>query len=134
MTIAKLPLAEEIPSRGLRANHGRAVDAFDFAETPVNETLVRDRAGGDVLEQQRNVVLIHCPAGHCAAMSREGAARAPASRTSPSASPGPASEAAGGGRLFNVVDLVDKLDAEARTDRSSRRAPSVRARWTTPHR
>ncbi len=33
MTIAKLPLAKEI-------------DEFDFEETPVNETLVRDLAGG----------------------------------------------------------------------------------------
>jgi hypothetical protein len=84
LTIAKLPLAKEI-------------DEFDFAETPVNETLVRDLVGGNFLEQQRNVVLIHCPAGHCEAMSREGAARAPANPTSPSVSPGPASAAASGG-------------------------------------
>jgi hypothetical protein len=45
MTIAKLPLAKEI-------------DEFEFEETPVNETLVRDLAGGDFLDQQRNVVLI----------------------------------------------------------------------------
>ncbi len=45
MTIARLPLAKEI-------------DEFDFEDTPVNETLVRELAGGDFLEQQRNVVLI----------------------------------------------------------------------------
>lgn len=45
MTIAKLPLAKE-------------VDEFSFEETPVNETLVRDLATGEFLEQQRNVVLI----------------------------------------------------------------------------
>ena len=45
MTIAKLPLAKE-------------VDEFSFEETPVNETLVRDLAAGEFLEQQRNVVLI----------------------------------------------------------------------------
>ncbi|ETX26417.1 ATP-binding protein, partial [Roseivivax isoporae LMG 25204] len=45
MTIAKVPLAKEI-------------DEFEFADTPVNETLVRDLAGGDFLEHQRNVVLI----------------------------------------------------------------------------
>jgi DNA replication protein DnaC len=45
MTIAKLPLAKEI-------------DEFDFEATPVNETLVRELAGGDFLDQQRNVVLI----------------------------------------------------------------------------
>ena len=45
MTIAKLPLAKEI-------------DEFDFDDTPVNETLVRDLASGDFLEHQRNLVLI----------------------------------------------------------------------------
>ena len=45
MTIARLPLAKEI-------------DEFDFAATPVNETLARDLAGGDFLQHQRNVVLI----------------------------------------------------------------------------
>jgi DNA replication protein DnaC len=45
MTIARLPLAKEI-------------DEFTFEETPVNETLVRDLAGGDFLDHQRNVVLI----------------------------------------------------------------------------
>ena len=68
MTIAKLPLAKEI-------------DAFSFEGTPVNETLVRDLAAGDFLEQQRNVVLIHCPSGHRVAMSREGAAPGPANPT-----------------------------------------------------
>ena len=43
MTIARLPLAKE-------------VEEFDFDETPVNETLVRDLTGGEFLEQQRNVV------------------------------------------------------------------------------
>jgi DNA replication protein DnaC len=45
ITIAKLPLAKEI-------------EDFAFAESPVNETLVRDLAGGGFLLQQRNVVLI----------------------------------------------------------------------------
>ena len=45
MTIAKLPLAKDI-------------DDFDFDAAAVNETLVRDLAGGGFLEQQRNVVLI----------------------------------------------------------------------------
>lgn len=59
MTIAKLPLAKEL-------------EEFDFEAAEVNETLIRDLAGGDFLDHQRNLVLIHCPAGHCAAMSREG--------------------------------------------------------------
>lgn len=45
MTIARLPLAKE-------------VDEFSFEDTLVNETLVRDLATGDFLDQQRNVVLI----------------------------------------------------------------------------
>ncbi|GHG92765.1 hypothetical protein GCM10010961_24790 [Pseudodonghicola xiamenensis] len=83
MTIAKLSLARE-------------VNAFDLEETPVNETLVRDLVSAEFLEQQRNVVLIHCPAGHRAAMSREGVAPGPASRIWLSGLPGPASAAARG--------------------------------------
>jgi DNA replication protein DnaC/transposase len=95
LTIAKLPLAKEI-------------DEFDFEDTPVNETLVRDLAGGDFLEQQRNVVLIggtgtgksHLAVAMARACIRNGAR----------------------GRFFNVVDLVNKLDAEARADRQGRTA------------
>jgi DNA replication protein DnaC len=43
LTIAKLPFAKEI-------------DEFAFADTPVNETLVHDLAGGGFLAQQRNLV------------------------------------------------------------------------------
>ena len=45
LTIARMPLAKEI-------------DEFDFADTPINETLARDLVGGDFLQHQRNVVLI----------------------------------------------------------------------------
>jgi hypothetical protein len=45
LTIAKLPLAKDI-------------DDFDFAGTPVNETLIRDLAGGAFLVEQRNAVLV----------------------------------------------------------------------------
>ena len=45
MTIAKLPLARDI-------------DDFVFDDTPINETLVRDLAGGNFLAHQRNAVLI----------------------------------------------------------------------------
>ena len=45
ITIAKLPLAKEI-------------EEFDFVGTPVNESLVRDLAGGDFLAHQRNIVLV----------------------------------------------------------------------------
>jgi DNA replication protein DnaC len=45
ITVAKLPLAKEI-------------EDFAFAETPVNETLVRELAGGGFLLQQRNLALV----------------------------------------------------------------------------
>jgi len=43
--IAKLPLAKDI-------------DGFSFTGTPINQTLVRDLAGGDFLAHQRNIVLV----------------------------------------------------------------------------
>src|SRR6201984_1242733 len=45
LSIAKLPLAKDL-------------DRFQFDGTPINETLVRDLAGGGFLDQQRNAVLI----------------------------------------------------------------------------
>ena len=45
LSIAKLPLAKDL-------------DGFQFDGTPINETLVRDLAGGGFLDQQRNAVLI----------------------------------------------------------------------------
>jgi DNA replication protein DnaC len=95
LTIARLPLAKEI-------------EEFDFTATPVNETLVRELAGGDFLEQQRNVVLIggtgtgksHLAVAIARACIRNGVR----------------------GRFFNAVDLVNKLDAEARSDRQGRTA------------
>jgi DNA replication protein DnaC len=45
LSIAKLPLAKDL-------------DDFQFEGTPINETLVRDLAGGGFVAQQRNAVLI----------------------------------------------------------------------------
>jgi DNA replication protein DnaC len=45
LTIAKLPLAKD-------------VDGFEFKGIPINESLVRDLAGGNFIAQQRNVVLV----------------------------------------------------------------------------
>ena len=45
LTIARLPLAKDLAD-------------FDFANTPINETLVRDLADGGFLTQQRNAVLV----------------------------------------------------------------------------
>jgi DNA replication protein DnaC len=95
IAIAKLPLAKEIAD-------------FVFDGTPINPTLVRDLAGGGFLEQQRNIVLIggtgtgktHLAVAIARACIRGGAR----------------------GRFFNVVDLVNKLEAEARAGRQGRLA------------
>jgi DNA replication protein DnaC len=95
IAIAKLPLAKDI-------------DDFRFANTPINEILVRDLARGDFLAQQRNVVLIggtgtgktHLAIAMARACIRDGAR----------------------GRFFNVVDLVNKLEAESRSGRQGRLA------------
>ena len=98
MTIAKLPLAKE-------------VDEFDFDAAEVNETLIRDLATGDFLDHQRNLVLIggtgtgkaHLAVSIARACIRNGRR----------------------GRFFNVVDLVNKLDAEARAERQGRTADLI---------
>jgi len=98
MTIAKLPLAKEL-------------EEFDFEATEVNETLIRDLAAGDFLDHQRNLVLIggtgtgktHLAVSIARACIRGGRR----------------------GRFFNVVDLVNKLDAEARAERQGRTADLI---------
>jgi DNA replication protein DnaC len=95
MTIAKLPLAKDI-------------DDFDFTGTPVNEALVHALADGEFLAHERNVVFIggtgtgktHLAIGIARACVRDGKR----------------------GRFFNVVDLVNKLEAEGRAGRSGRMA------------
>lgn len=93
ITIAKLPLAKDI-------------DDFVFAGAAVNEALVRDLAGGGFLAHQRNVVLVggtgtgktHLAIAIARACIRGGTR----------------------GRFFNVVDLVNKLEAETRAGRQGR--------------
>ncbi|SDR39256.1 DNA replication protein DnaC [Rhizobiales bacterium GAS113] len=95
MTIAKLPLAKDIAE-------------FDFDGTPINETLVRDLAGGEFLAHERNVVFVggtgtgktHLAIAIARACIRNGSR----------------------GRFFNVVDLVNKLEAEGRAGRQGRMA------------
>lgn len=95
MTIAKLPLAKDI-------------EDFTFAGTGINETLVRDLAAGNFLTAQRNVVLVggtgtgktHLAVAIARACIRSGA-RA---------------------RFFNVVDLVNRLEAETRAGKQGRLA------------
>jgi DNA replication protein DnaC len=98
MTIAKLPLAKEL-------------EEFDFEATENNETLIRDLASGDFLDHQRNLVLIggtgtgktHLAVSIARACIRSGRR----------------------GRFFNGVDLVNKLDAEARAERQGRTADLI---------
>jgi DNA replication protein DnaC len=98
ITIAKLPLAKD-------------VDDFSFDGTPVNEALVRDLAGGNFLAHQRNVVLVggtgtgktHLAIAIARACLRAGAR----------------------GRFYNVVDLVNRLEAEARAGRQGRMADTL---------
>ena len=95
ITLAKLPLAKD-------------VEEFQFDGTPINETLVRDLASGNFLAQQRNVVLVggtgtgktHLAIAIARACIRDGAR----------------------GRFYTVVDLVNRLEAEARAGRQGRLA------------
>jgi DNA replication protein DnaC len=93
MTIAKLPLAKDLAE-------------FDFSEGPINEALVRDLADGAFLTQQRNIVLIGGTGtgkSHLAIAVARACIRAGAR-----------------GRFFNVVDLVNRLETEARGGRQGR--------------
>jgi len=95
ISIAKLPLAKDI-------------DDFAFDGTLINETLVRDLASGNFVAHQRNVVLVggtgtgktHLAIAIARACIRGGVR----------------------GRYFNVVDLVNRLEAEGRTGRQGRMA------------
>ncbi len=98
ITIAKLPLAKD-------------VDDFTFDGTPVNEALVRDLAGGDFLAHQRNVVLV---GGTGTGKTHLGIAIARA-----------CIRAGARGRFYNVVDLVNRLEAEARAGRHGRLADTL---------
>jgi DNA replication protein DnaC len=95
LTIAKLPLAKDI-------------DDFRFDGTPINEALVRELATGAFIPLQRNVVLIggtgtgksHLAIAIARACIRRGAR----------------------GRFYTVVDLVNRLESEARGGRQGRLA------------
>jgi len=95
LSIAKLPLAKDI-------------DDFDFADTPVNESLVRELATGTFVADQRNVVLVggtgtgksHLAIAIARALIRNGTR----------------------GRFFNVVDLVNRLETETRSGKQGRMA------------
>jgi len=95
IAIAKLPLAKDL-------------DDFQFGGTPINERLVRDLAQGDFLAQQRNCVLVGGTGTgktHLAIAIARNCIRAGKR-----------------GRFYNTVDLVNKLEAEARGERQGRLA------------
>ena len=96
--IAKLPLAKELSD-------------FAFADSPVNQALVEELATGAFLAPQRNVVLIggtgtgktHLAIGIARACLRQGSKA----------------------RFFNVVDLVNRLEAESKAGRPGRLADQL---------
>ena len=95
MTIAKLPLAKDL-------------DGFAFAETPVNESLVRSLATGAFLAEQRNAVLVGGTGtgkSHLAMAIARSCIRGGAR-----------------GRFYIVIDLVNRLESEARAGRQGRLA------------
>ena len=95
MTIAKLPLAKDL-------------DGFTFAETPINEGLVRSLATGAFLAEQRNAVLVGGTGtgkSHLAMAIARSCIRGGAR-----------------GRFYIVVDLVNRLESEARAGRQGRLA------------
>jgi DNA replication protein DnaC len=79
---------------------------FDFAGTPINEGLVRDLATGAFLAEQRNAVLVGGTGtgkSHLAIAIARSCIRGGAR-----------------GRFYTVVDLVNRLEAEARAGRQGR--------------
>lgn len=87
------------------------IDAFQFADTPVDEGLVRELATGTFLDGCRNIILIggtgsgktHLAIGIASAVIRERAR----------------------GRFFNLVDLVNQLEQEKAAGRSGRLAETL---------
>ncbi len=98
VTVAKLPLIKELAE-------------FDFSGTPINEGLVRNMATGSFLNSQRNAVLVggtgtgktHLSVAialNCIRLGRRV-------------------------RFYTVIDLVNRLEAEARTGKTGRLAEQL---------
>jgi len=98
LSMAKLPLAKDLSD-------------FDFKASAVNETLVREMHGGGFVQGQRNAVLVggtgtgktHLAVAITANCIRSGAKA----------------------RFFNVVDLVNRLEAETRDGKAGRLAEQL---------
>jgi len=93
LTIAKFPLTKDLSD-------------FAFEGTPINKTLVNDLAGGGFIAQQRNIVLVGGTGTgktHLAIAIGRSCIRAGAR-----------------GRFYNVVDLGNKLETEARSGHQGR--------------
>ena len=84
---------------------------FDFGASPVNEALIRERHEGGFLDQQRNLIVVggtgtgktHVAvaiASNCVRRGRKA-------------------------RFYNTVDLVNRLDAEARAGKAGHLAASL---------
>lgn len=84
---------------------------FDFSASPVNEALIRERHDGGFLDQQRNLIVVggtgtgktHVAvaiASNCVRRGRKA-------------------------RFYNTVDLVNRLDAEARAGKAGHLAASL---------
>ena len=108
MASAKLPTAKELAD-------------FDFAASPVNEPLIQELAGGGFLEGKRNIVLVggtgtgktHLAVAIARSCIRKGAR----------------------GRCYNVVDLVNHLEAELpRRTSGTHRRPARPTRLRHPRR
>ncbi len=98
VTVAKLPLIKDLAE-------------FDFSGTPINEGLVREMTTGSFLDSQRNVVLVggtgtgktHLSVAIALSCIRLGRRV----------------------RFYTVIDLVNRLEAEARTGKTGRLAEQL---------
>ena len=98
VTVAKLPLIKELAE-------------FDFSDTPINEGLVREMATGAFLDSQRKAVLVggtgtgktHLSVAIALSCIRLGRRV----------------------RFYTVIDLVNRLEAEARTGKTGRLAEQL---------
>jgi len=94
-----------------RFSMAKTLAQFDFGASPVNEALIRERHDGGFLDQQRNLIVVggtgtgktHVAvaiASNCVRRGRKA-------------------------RFYNTVDLVNRLDAEARAGKAGHLAASL---------